>query len=172
MLYLVITHTPIWVWALLALLVWLGMKQAVTSTIGLRRVTVMPLGMTALSLYGTVSAFGARPGPIVGWLLCALLVAGVAQGIAAPAGTHYDPAARSFTLPGSWTPLALMMGIFATKYVVGVGLAMHPDLAHDTEFALVVGCLYGIFSGMFAGRAARLWRLVHRSGQRVASSAA
>ena len=32
-------------------------------------------------------------------------------------------------------------------------------MAHDGQFTLVVGALYGLFSGVFAGRAARLGRL-------------
>ena len=45
-----------------------------------------------------------------------------------PAGTRYDAAERRIHQPGSFVPLALMMGIFFTKYGVGVSLAMHPAL--------------------------------------------
>ena len=62
-------------------------------------------------------------------------------------------------MPGSAVPLALMMGIFFTKYAVGVTLGMHLAQANDVSFALAVSALYGAFSGVFAGRAARLWRL-------------
>jgi len=52
-----------------------------------------------------------------------------------------------------------MMGIFFTKYVVGVLLAMHPELAHQVAFAVGISALYGVFTGIFTGRAIRLWRL-------------
>jgi hypothetical protein len=42
---------------------------------------------------------------------------------------------------------------------VGVTLAMHPSMARDALFATLVGMLYGVFSGFFAGRALRLLRL-------------
>ena len=67
---------------------------------------------------------------------------------------------------GSVVPLALMMGIFFTKYVVAVQLAMHPHLAHQTDVALVVGSLYGAFSGIFAARGIRLWMRALRPGSR------
>ena len=65
--------------------------------------------------------------------------------------------------PGSAVPLALMMGIFFTKYAVGVLLAMHPELRHQMGFALGISALYGGFSGIFAARALRLWTLALRS---------
>ena len=72
-----------------------------------------------------------------------------------PAGATYDPATRTFFLRGSWIPMALILGIFLTKYVVGVDVAMNPGLARDGQYTLIVGALYGVFSGIFAGRAAR-----------------
>ena len=73
--------------------------------------------------------------------------------------TQYNAWTQQFQLPGSWTPLVLMMGIFITKYAAGVALAMQPDLARDALFSQSIGALYGGFSGVFAGRALRLWRL-------------
>ena len=52
-----------------------------------------------------------------------------------------------------------MMGIFTTKYAVGVALSLHPALEHDTLVALGISTLYGVFSGSFIARALRLWRL-------------
>jgi hypothetical protein len=39
---------------------------------------------------------------------------------------------------------------------------MQPALARDSQYTLVTGALYGLFSGIFIGRAARLWRLAFR----------
>ena len=61
MFYQIIIHTPVWVWALLALLLWLGIKQSRPGQPSLLRITVMPLVLTSLSLSGTVSAFGSAP---------------------------------------------------------------------------------------------------------------
>ena len=61
-------------------------------------------------------------------------------------------------------PLALILGIFLTKYFVGVELALQPTLASSSEFALQIGTLYGVFNGLFAARALRLWRLAQGHG--------
>jgi hypothetical protein len=60
MIYQIITHTPVWVWALLALLVGLGYSQSKARNIGMRRVIIIPVILTALSIYGTLSALDAH----------------------------------------------------------------------------------------------------------------
>ena len=155
----IITHTPVWVWALLALLVGFGYQQTKSRTVSLRRVTIIPVILTALSIYGTLSAFGSSPAVILAWLAAAILLAITVMRTPLPTGTRFDNQTRQLHVVGSWVPMALMMGIFANKYVVGVALSMHPELAQNTTFILAFSALYGTFSGVFIGRAARLWRL-------------
>lgn len=159
MLLQILAHTPTWVFALFAVLLWVGIQQLFPRRASLTRITVMPVVMTVLAVYGVVSAFADTPWALAAWAATALLV-GAATLLLAPASTaQYQPQTRSFSLPGSGVPLALMMGIFITKYAVGVALSLHPALAHDTLVALGISSLYGIFSGSFIARALRLWRL-------------
>jgi hypothetical protein len=161
----IIKRTPTWVWGLLAVLLALGISQLKGREIGLRRVVVMPVAMLGFAFYGILSAFGAS-----GQLGAALLVAAAAaaaalmHGLAAPAGTRFDAASRSFSVPGSAVPLLLIASIFMTKYLVGVELALQTRLAPDAVFVLPVALLYGAFNGIFAGRALRLLRLTRVSG--------
>ena len=162
----IVKSTPTWVWGLLAALLALGLSQISTRRVSALRMGLMPVAMTGLSLWGTVSAFSHSP--LFGYVLMAWAVGAAAMlGLITPraplAGTTYDAASRSFSVPGSWMPLALILGIFLTKYIVGVELAMQPALAQDGQYSLIVGGLYGMFSGTFAGRAARLWLLALRS---------
>jgi hypothetical protein len=161
----VLKSTPTWVWGLLAGLVALGLSQVRTRTASFARIAITPLAMLALSVWGTVSAFGRSPdfGFVIAlWAgILAVTVIAVMQ-LPAPAGTQFDETSRMFKLPGSWVPMLLIVAIFLTKYVVGVDLAMQPSLALDSQYVLIVAGLYGVFSGIFLGRAARLWRLVAR----------
>jgi len=162
----ILANTPLWVWGLLVALLALGYSQARDRSASLVRITVMPVAMTTLSIWGTASAFGSSPMfgyTMLAWMFAAALFFSVITPTAAPRGTSYDPATRTFAMPGSWVPMLLILGIFMTKYVVGVGLAMDPGLARNGQYTLVVGTLYGLFSGVFAGRAARLWVLARRS---------
>jgi hypothetical protein len=161
----VLKHTPVWVWGLLAGLVALGLIQTRLRHASWLRVALLPVTMTALSIWGNSSAFGASPlfGTVMlVWLAAAVLLLAAVASTAAPRGAAYDAASRSYRIPGSWTPMALIVAIFLVKYVVGVDLAMQPALAHDSQYTLIVATLYGAFSGIFIGRAARLWRLASR----------
>lgn len=159
----IVRNTPAWVWGLLAALIALGASQLRDRSASLARVSLLPVSMTIFSAWGTVAALGSSPlfGQALGvWIAAALaLFALVAPGRAA---ARYDAASRSYALPGSVVPLLLIVGIFLVKYVVGVELAMAPRLMQDTQYALTVAGLYGAFTGIFVGRAARLWRLALR----------
>ena len=149
---------------MLAGLVVLGLTQMRARSASLARVSLMPLAMIAFSALGLWSAFGrTSAGPqVVGlWILVSASVA-AALGRSRAAGS-YDPVRREYRLPGSVVPLLLILGIFLVKWTVGVEMAMQPRLATDATFALSIAAVYGVFSGVFAGRAARLWRLALRS---------
>ncbi|OOG39124.1 hypothetical protein B0B52_15810 [Polaromonas sp. A23] len=158
----ILINTPLWVWGLLAALLVLGFGQTRSRTVGLARIVILPLGLGAFSLYGTISAFGTSPTVLGSWLATAVLLVLVVTQLPLPAGARYDNASRKFQLPGSWIPMVLIMAIFLTKYVVGVSLVMHPELKVHANFSLAIGTLYGVFSGIFAGRAIRLVRLALR----------
>lgn len=159
MLVQIIIHTPLWVWGLLVALLALGLTQMVTRTVALRRTTFLPLVMVALSLFGTVSAFGAASPVLLAWLAAGVVTGALVLLRPLPPGTRFDVLSRRFTVPGSAVPLLLIVGIFLVKYFVGITLVMQPVLAHETSFRLAFGALYGAFSGVFAARGARLWRL-------------
>lgn len=166
MLIQILIHTPRWVFALFALLLWLGGRQLLAGRIGLTKVTLLPVAMTGLSVYGVLSAFGVAPAPLLAWAVAALMAAALVLQRPLPASTRYDARSQSFGVAGSAVPLLLLMGIFFTKYIVGVQLALHPGLARQHAFALAVAALHGAFSGIFAARSLRLWRLaIHRDRQ-------
>lgn len=156
----VLRNTPIWVWGLLAGLLALGISQLRDRTAGLVRVSLLPVVMTLFSVSGTFSALGGTPHraiSISAWLVAAVLAFAVlARGRNA---ARYDPVRRLYFLPGSSAPLLLFVGIFLVKYVVGVDLAMAPQLVREAPYVLCIAALYGAFTGVFVGRASRLWRL-------------
>jgi drug/metabolite transporter superfamily protein YnfA len=161
----IVNNTPAWVWGLLGGLALLGASQLRTQTRTLRRVVMLPVAMFGLALYGMVSAFHTSNqfGVVMAaWLLAYAVATAAVARLPTPAGTGYDVARGQFRVPGSTVPLSLILGIFLTKYIVGVELAMQPAQAADPAFALTVALLYGAFSGIFAGRALRLACLVPR----------
>ncbi len=162
MLAQIAANTPLWVWALLAGLVALGLSQTRTRRASLARVTVLPLGLVAFSAFGLAHDFGSTPAALSAWLAAAALALVAINRRPVPAGTQYDSAQREFVLPGSWAPMVLILSIFLIKYAVGVSLGFNPGLRADTGFALAVAALSGLSSGLFAGRTVRLLRLARR----------
>ena len=150
----IISHTPIYVWALLAFLVyrgWLASKDRETS---LLKVALIPLVMLGLAVSG-IRADGA-----LGEAVWAVWAAGAAFSGAliwnfSTREICVDRAAGTISQRGSWMPLGLMLAIFATKYSVAVLSAFHPELAHSLLFSAAITLLYGVFNGLFLGRLAR-----------------
>ena len=163
MLGTIVRHTPAWVWGLLAGLAALGASQLRDRQVSLARVSVMPAAMTLFAAWGNVSAFGSSPAIATvfeAWLATAAAVATLI-GLTRTNAT-YDAARRQFAVPGSVIPLLLIAGVFLVKWGVGVELALQPALRADAGFAVSIATLYGVLSGVFIGRAARLWKLALR----------
>lgn len=170
MLTQIVSNTPRWVWALFLALIALGVSQLFSRVASRGRVVRMSLFMAAFSLYGMMSAFGPNLQVLACWIAAAGAVAYGVMQIPLASGTRYLHEARVFELPGSWVPLALMVGIFLVKYAAGVMTAMHLPIVHAALFGPALGLLYGAFSGMFLGRAGRLVALASqvRPASRVA----
>jgi hypothetical protein len=150
----IVSHTPVYVWALLGFLLYRGYLASRDREVSLQKLAVIPVVMLALSV-SSISANGALGSGVwgvwaVGVLAGMALVWRLSSGdiaIDRPAGTIHQR--------GSWLPLALMVAIFFTKYTVAVVSAMHPELPHTLPFAVGVTALYGVFNGVFLGRLAR-----------------
>lgn len=158
------SKTPRWVWFLLAGLLTLGASQLRARRVARARVAVTPVAMTLFSFIGMLSGFKNSAHLDVAislWMAACVACMGLMlwHTTRAPTGIRYDAHTRMFSLPGSPIPLALIIGIFLTKYVAGIELAIQPDLVHDTLFVWSLATLYGMFSGAFLARGWRLWRL-------------
>jgi hypothetical protein len=160
----IIRHTPVWVFLILAGLVYLGVRRIRSSEIPARQLLALPIAMTCFSLFGLWQTFGTSVVAATAWTLvfASLLAAGWT--LPTNSGVQYSAASRSIRVPGSWIPLALMMTIFFLRYVVAVLLAMHPSLRLETPFIAGIGAVYGLSSGCFAARALITWRSAFSEG--------
>ncbi len=77
--------------------------------------TLLPLGLGAFSMYGTVSAFGATPTVLGIWLTTAFILVLIVKHFPQPTGVCLYSASRKLQLPGSWVPMSLMMATSATS---------------------------------------------------------
>jgi uncharacterized protein YbjT (DUF2867 family) len=157
----ILTHTPIWVWGLLVLLIALGLSQTKTRRVGIARVALLPIVFTALALNSLYTSFGTNGLVFAAWAVD--LIAAVAAMQALPQSASYDAKARSFTLAGSWVPLFVILAIFLSRYVIAVTFALSPQMKMQMMFGVGAGAVYGVLAAYFAGRALGLARLARAS---------
>lgn len=155
----IVTHTPIWVWLLLGFLVYLGIKQSRDRQVPKNRAFILPVVMIVFSLHGVISSFGGGFDSLLFWgvSFVATLLIGVL--IFPSQQARFDESMQCFFIQGSWRPLFLILGIFTIKYTVGVMEGMQSSFLTLSFVVDGLSLLYGVFSGVFAARSVRLWRL-------------
>jgi cation transport ATPase len=154
MLQQILIHTPVYVWVILAVLVWRGSSALRAREMTIRSLFIVPAIMLALSLQDIVMKFGSNAAPLSAWAMAAAATALLVWKFGAER-TVAGAAPGSVRLRGSWMPLAMMMAVFFTKYAASVLLAILPHARQDALFATGVCLLFGAFNGCFLGRLAR-----------------
>ena len=152
----ILAHVPAWVWFLLAALLALGLSQTRDRWVSAARLRRMPLAFLAFAAWSTVGTFGWQALTLLGFLggLWATRQLVLASGWPGPA--RHDAARDAYFVPGSWLPLAVMMGIFTVKFLLGMTLAMSPALAQQAGVMLGVSALNGALGSLFLARARNL----------------
>lgn len=154
----ILRRTPVWVFPLFLLLLYLGYVQSRTRPVGTARLAVLPVLMPGLSIIGMLQVFGVSAIALSCWLTALLATVASVRAVGVPRGASWSPDANAYIVPGSWWPLLLIMAIFFTRYAVAVALAMNPSLPQLALFTAVVSVTYGLPSGYFVGRALNIRR--------------
>ncbi|NVE01100.1 DUF6622 family protein [Massilia sp. BJB1822] len=153
MLQQTLSHAPIYVWAILAFLLYRGLAASKDRVQSYRSAFIIPSVMLVLGWQSVAHGFGLETPVGAAWILGMLAGAGLAWMRSAP--VTVDRVAGVVVQRGSWLPLALMMAVFCGKYAVAVALSIQPALRGDLRFALPVCLAFGLFGGVFLGRLLR-----------------
>lgn len=149
----ILTGTPIWVYPLFLLLLWLGFsasRQRTRSRFALIRLpcifvvwSILNIWLNARNLVPTVGAWagGVILGASIGYLMFR----------SARVTRHTD--AELIVVPGTWLTLCLIVAIFAMNYMFGYLRARSPGLLDSYPHALLVTGLSGVSGGIFIGQA-------------------
>lgn len=155
----ILSHTPIWVYALFFVLLGFGLIQTRTRAIGKIPALLLPAGMMALSLAGIHSSFGFTTIPLVAWGMAIAIATVVGYTFFRDKRIHFKTTDGKFFIPGSWIPLAVMMSIFFAKYVYAVMNAFNAEVISTPMFIGALSAVYGLLSGYFSSRAVNLIKL-------------
>lgn len=149
----IVSHTPMWVFALLAGLIYLGLSQTKDRQLSLGRVLLMPAVMTIWSVISLNSSLHS-PLALILWGVSLLLTVGLAWSLMPKTPVSYQ--AGLYHIKGSWLPLLLILGIFIIKYAVAYTLATQANILENHLFIAITSATYGLLSGIFILRAVRI----------------
>ena len=151
----ILTNTPLWVFALLAYLIWQGSQSLRPRTQPIWRMLIVPLVFFLMGLSRLVTARDRGIEPLLGWLVAVVLFASLALSLR-PKLLAVDRKSGTVTRPGSSTPLARNITVFVLQYAVAVATAM--KLEPHAAVAIIGHAVSGASAGYFSGFAVALLR--------------
>jgi Family of unknown function (DUF6622) len=140
----ILVNTPVWVWPLLAYLIWQSAQALRPRTQPIWRMLIVPLVFFLMGLSRLVTARDSGLEPLLAWLVAALLFAGLALSHG-PRLLAVDRKNRTVTRPGSAMPLVRNITVFVLQYGGAVATAM--KLEPHAGVAIVGHAVSGAFSG-------------------------
>jgi hypothetical protein len=157
----ILRATPVWVFALFAYLMWMGLARLRTRVRSMRSLWIAPALFVAWGLSGLLG----RAGPLAPTLACwiAGAVAGAAIGRRIEPMPSVDRASGTVRQAGSAIPLLRNLALFGTHYLLHVAAAFVPSsAARLMSWDIAVS---GLGAGYFIG-----WAVLVAQVRRVAPS--
>ena len=151
----ILTHTPIWVFPLLAFLIWQGWRSRQPRTQPLWRMLIVPVVFFLMGLSRLMLARNNAWELLLAWLVAALLFASLAL-YRGPGQLVIDRKSGLVTRPGSPVPLIRNITVFSLQYAIAVAAALHLD--SYIAVAAMGRAISGATAGYFAGRTFSLLR--------------
>tara|TARA_R110000744_G_scaffold243020_1_gene360031 strand:+ start:75 stop:572 length:498 start_codon:yes stop_codon:yes gene_type:complete len=147
-----ISHTPIWVFVVFFILLFLGFIQTKVRVVAVKTVFILPVAMIMFSFFGVYAVFGLSFLALSLWAMGLVTTLVIGLKLDYPKLVSFDAQCNKLTIPGSWVPLVFMMAIFFTKYFVGFAVARELPIVNEDLFMVLLSLLYGAFSGVFLSR--------------------
>lgn len=161
----IILFTPKWVFGLLGILIAFGLLQTRTRSVKIQVALILPVTMLILSLSGVVHYLGWQITTLLYWALAVGVATYICLKLMGNQIAHLDSESRKLIIQGSWIPLLVILGIFITRYALGVATAMQLSIIHSDLFPIAVSILLGTWSGFFAARGAVFLRAARVANQ-------
>lgn len=155
----IIKHTPKWVFGLMVILIVFGVIQSRTRKVSAILAVSLPLFMLFLSFNGVVSNLGWKGTVLASWIVGLLAASYLFLKLMNRNKVKWDIESGKYHLQGSWTPLMIFMGIFFTRYALGVAIAMDADILRQPFTPSLVSVVLGALSGFFVARIMIYWQV-------------
>jgi len=157
-----IAHTPIWVFALFAAVLYLGARNLKARERTPISLIVLPLVMLGFALVNLVAnsadktlaipafIFSFAIGNAIGWNLLPKVVA-------------VDRERGTIRVPGSVAPLLVVIAIVILRYAIGYAYGRWPELQADQALALEFSATGALLAGIVWGRIVRIGAIYRRA---------
>ncbi|HLI51812.1 MAG TPA: DUF6622 family protein [Thermomicrobiaceae bacterium] len=146
---LIVRHTPVWVFAVLAVLVFFGVQALQQRTVPVWRLVIIPAVFIVWGVTAVVARSATFPILIVDWMITGAVGFAIGWGTTRLDGVEIDRAAARVQVPGSAVPLIRNLLIFAAKYCLAAAMALAPRL-HGSLSAWDIA-VSGLSAGYFVG---------------------
>lgn len=147
----ILVKTPVWMWPLLAALVWLGYSRTKIRDTSPIPLLIPPAVFTALvvvklilSGFAPTLLFGTASGIVLG-LLAVLWLKPARNTMRLPNGR--------LRIEGEWVSLGVMLLAFIANYAAGVIGSVAPQIATGPELQYTIALINGLSASLTTGRA-------------------
>ncbi len=145
----IIARTPLWVWPLLILVLWLGWSASRPRTIHPLRLAALPLVGLGMTIAGAMQST-APPLTLGGWLVGLLISLPIGRLVGRRRTAAWQPDGR-IRIDGGWFMLGFAVSIFAVRYALGVTFGLWPALAGQPAWIAGAGAVGGAVAGIGLG---------------------
>jgi len=124
----IVEHTPLWAFALFAVLVMFGLQALKPRTLPIWRLLIVPAVFVSWGAISLATRSAAFPILILDWAITAAIGFGAAWLTTRLDGVQFDHARGLVQMPGSALPLIRNLLIFAAKYGLTAAMTVAPAL--------------------------------------------
>jgi hypothetical protein len=153
-----LNNIPAWLYILFFGLIYYGYTQSKTRKVSRIRITVLPVILLSLSLYGVLHVANSMIFAILTWLAGIALAFLINSKIRHGQGVILHQDNQHYVVPGSWIPLVLLMSAFIAKFSLGYLSGSHMVDPANSGFILISSGISGLISGTFGARAMQIFK--------------
>lgn len=150
--YEFLLQTPWWVYLLFVYLIKVGIGASKTKVVPLKKLVILPIIFTALSIHTMIVSFHFTSMVFIVWFASILVGTLFGYLLVYKHQFRVDKKQYLIELPGTWITLIMILAIFVSKYYFGYAMSADPAVVNNTVFEFTMLSVSGVITGLFIGR--------------------